>query len=306
MGKQVLDDWVVELGFDYKKVSNGVNKVDKLISKLEKTEARVTTQKSKQNDLEKRKIALLTKRNALQRKIETAERLGMKVSGFKQTHSTAKDPVKIHARTLELDRMITSERTKQRKEAEKEAAAKARAAASAAPKGKASGAKKKKAADGTSPIGFGERNRMHVDVERMKKKTAGLSTSRSRQEIDALMRRLDALKAKIDKTKSKTKAYYHLKGEMNDIRGEINKTTNSMKKQNMAAKALKNSLMNMARGFASVYLLLEGAKAIFRTIRDFDSLRSSLLAASGGAIQAGKDFEYIKNLSRTMVLNSKY
>jgi tape measure domain-containing protein len=70
-----------------------------------------------------------------------------------------------------------------------------------------------------------------------------------------------------------------------------------MNSQKFAANSLRNSVRNLGAAYASVFVAIEGAKAFFNTGKEFDSINASLLAASGSYAQAGKDFEFIKDIS---------
>lgn len=73
--------------------------------------------------------------------------------------------------------------------------------------------------------------------------------------------------------------------------------TNAMQKQRFVANATKDSIRNLARSYVSVFAAVEVGRFVLNTTAQFDSLRASLLAASGDAETAAKDFEFIKRTS---------
>lgn len=67
-----------------------------------------------------------------------------------------------------------------------------------------------------------------------------------------------------------------------------------------AISAILGPLKNLAAGFLSVYAIINSVKAIHGVARELDSLKSSLLAASGSAQQAGEDFKFIISISKQL------
>lgn len=75
------------------------------------------------------------------------------------------------------------------------------------------------------------------------------------------------------------------------------KNANTMNAQKMAANSLRQSLMHLAKSWASVFAIIGGTTAFYRVGKEFDSLKASLLAGSGNAELAAKNFQFLKDVS---------
>ena len=64
-----------------------------------------------------------------------------------------------------------------------------------------------------------------------------------------------------------------------------------------AAKAMQDSVRNLARSYVSAFAVIGGAGAAGMTGQELVSLRTTLLAATGNAEDAAKAFEFIKSTS---------
>jgi tape measure domain-containing protein len=84
------------------------------------------------------------------------------------------------------------------------------------------------------------------------------------------------------------------------LRENVNSASTAMRSHKTATQSLRTSINGLAKSYLSLFAAIEGGRAFLQTGAKFDSLRASLLAASGGAQQAAKDFEFIKNLSKEM------
>lgn len=94
--------------------------------------------------------------------------------------------------------------------------------------------------------------------------------------------------------------YREVNNEIRGIIGAQNRYNRSLSKSNMLASKFKGSIGRTIGGFASVYALGEIARAVFHVGREMDSMRASLLAASGGAKEAAENFEFLKQTSRDL------
>ena len=102
------------------------------------------------------------------------------------------------------------------------------------------------------------------------------------------------------------------KGDINEIKDvarEVRRAsrdmTRSMNGLAFAQNGLRDSTRNMIRSYISLFALFEGTRAIKNVGMDFQSMESSMLAASGGATNAGKDIAYINGIVNEMGLNLK-
>lgn len=78
---------------------------------------------------------------------------------------------------------------------------------------------------------------------------------------------------------------------------------NSFKATGFTARALQDSLRNLARSYVSVFAVIGGSGMAASTGQDLVALRTTLLAATGSAEEAGKAFEFVKSTSLGMGLD---
>jgi len=88
---------------------------------------------------------------------------------------------------------------------------------------------------------------------------------------------------------------------MKDLKARLNDTASSvsnLRRQQLGLSTvqngLKDSTRNMVRTFASMFALFEGTQAINRVGQQFEGMRASMLAASGGAKAAKEDLAFIR------------
>lgn len=74
-----------------------------------------------------------------------------------------------------------------------------------------------------------------------------------------------------------------------------NAVARSFKAQKFAANAARDSARNMARSYLSVFAAVGAAGSAGRTGIGFESVRASMLAASGSTQQVEKDFQFVKD-----------
>ncbi len=122
-------------------------------------------------------------------------------------------------------------------------------------------------------------------------------TGKSRKEAMKLNKEIEELRAKIGTLGKNSAGLRKFNSQLRQTTAQVNKLTAASRKQTGANNALTQSFMHLGTRMASVFVILEAGKAVFNTIKQFDSLRSSLLAASGGAEAAAKDFQFIKDLA---------
>lgn len=78
---------------------------------------------------------------------------------------------------------------------------------------------------------------------------------------------------------------------------------NSFRATGFTARALQDSLRNLARSYVSVFAVIGGSGMAAATGQDLVALRTTLLAATGSAVEAGKAFEFVKSTSLGMGLD---
>ena len=77
-----------------------------------------------------------------------------------------------------------------------------------------------------------------------------------------------------------------------------NKLTRSFQAQKFAANAAADSARNMARSYLSVFAAVGSLGAMGKVGMNLESVQSGLLASSGSAEQAAKDFEFVSSVAK--------
>ena len=161
-----------------------------------------------------------------------------------------------------------------------------------------------------------EMKKFYQEQERMAKKAADQQIAlkkkvQSYKETDYYRRVQEAnpmVAAKYDKDFKNALAKGDI-SEIKDVAREVRRAsrnmTRSMNGLAFAQNGLRDSTRNMIRSYISLFALFEGTRAIKNVGMDFQSMESSMLAASGGATNAGKDIAYINGIVNEMGLNLK-
>lgn len=257
MATESVNDWVVKVGFDSSEVEKGAKRVEKIMARLAKMQAKVIKDST---------IRLALDTSGADRSIKRVKSDLEKLStearfGIRSTESTRRPTgpagVGVGAgvgaaigfqladdRQLKIANTIDSVMRRAARNLEKNS---------------------------------DEFKQLNRQAEKLKRNIAGVS---SRTGLEKLNNQIRILR---DQTTSATSASRRMKIQMDQ--------------QRFAANALRNSIRNLGGAYASVFLAIEAGKAFFRTGKEFDSINASLLAASGSVEQAGKDFEFIKETS---------
>jgi tape measure domain-containing protein len=287
MAKNVVQDWVVEVGWNDSKVIKGQKRLEKLMSKVDKVSARIASTQdkklAKQNDQLRKQNALESQRLSLRKKIAQAEALGFRDLKKERGALGGTNPLKIRQQILDLDKRITVERKKQR---ELEVRKKAEQAAIKA---------QPKAFSLPSHQRLKEELKIDNIVENARKSLS--ETSKEFRVINNEARRLKSELAKVGSRDDLVRLQnqtMRLRRSTAEATAKIREQTRAMNAQKFVAKGVTDSIRNMARSYVSIFAAVEAGRAIVRTVTELDSLNASLLAAGGNAEQAGKDFEFIK------------
>lgn len=128
---------------------------------------------------------------------------------------------------------------------------------------------------------------------------AGRTIGKNTEEFRKLNNTAQTLKGTIAGISSRS-GLERLNNQIVRLRENVNMASSAMRNQRTVAQSLKVSLNSLAKSYLGVFAAVEGGRAILQTGSKFDSLQASLLAASGGAEQAAKDFEFIKGISSEM------
>lgn len=103
------------------------------------------------------------------------------------------------------------------------------------------------------------------------------------------------------------KGFIKVAGDMRILREEVTATNASLKRQQRIIsrgqqinEGFNTSLKNMARSYLSVFAVIEAGRGFFTMTRDLDSVQASMLAASGSAELAAKDFGFVQQVSKDL------
>lgn len=127
-----------------------------------------------------------------------------------------------------------------------------------------------------------------------------------REQVETTASRLRMLRESLDKVSS-TRGFDTIRrslGELNTQLGHsaaaIGKMNRQLHLQDRIAMRLKGSLVNLAVGFGSVFAVIRAGQAFFRVGSEMESMKASMLAASGSAKQAAEDFQFVTNAALTL------
>lgn len=312
---QKLNDWVVALGFDDSKVRKGMKGLDKLMQRQGRIAERSSSNKASQEtkNLSKQN-QLLREQQRLRKRINQARSLGM--SGLnKYTGSLAiKDPVRMAQKRLQLEGQITEAVKKQNiKVAQEQAALKAQKDRFNSDikyqRTKERWAKQDEQQRRAASRLSNRRERMLDSLQDMNSRTSAVSSVLPQGRGASLMSRQAALGDQIKTAKSVeelnslSNALRRVQRDTSSAIRDANRFTQEMKRQQFAARSLTQSIHNLARSYLSIYAVGAGVKAFYDIGTDFDSMRAGLLAASGDAIQADKNFQFLLQTSKDLGVN---
>ena len=261
MANEPIKDWVIQLQFDDKEVAKGAKRTENRMKKLAGMQAKTDKKKQK------------------------VDRIGIRkeVSG-KRTEASLKRQNSLLAKQSQLARNIERSRTV------------------------------------ASVSGIPRASKATTTTKTRQPKAFGLSENRQlrlAESIDATMRRaarsvgknteefkkLDATAKELKNSIAGIKTEVglgNLRRGMAGLRETTTAASKAMRKQTSVAQQLKQSVNGLAKSYLSLFAVFEGFRTFFMVGAKFDSLQASLLAASGSALQAGKDFKFIKDLSMEM------
>jgi tape measure domain-containing protein len=163
------------------------------------------------------------------------------------------------------------------------------------------------------------RNRVASSLEIARRKaTRGLGvlgTPESKAQLSQFQQQFNQLSASIKKA-STAGDFSRITNQLRLVNDQLtatvqrsNQASRAFKAQTFAMNSARDSARNLARSYLSVFAAVGVAGGVGRTGMGFESLRASLLAASGSTEQAAKDFEFVKetsmNLGRELTSSAK-
>lgn len=299
--EQIIKAWVLQLGLDLEPVAKGVKKTEGMLRKLERNESKLSGQRfkslkaeasvEKQITTEKRKQEQLTvKRTRAQTSIQAIERRATAGGLSGEALNKVKEDSRALQRTLRdvstnkefafLSRRIN------RFSAETSNALK------------------------TANLETAKRNTLLREQSRISERLSHIER-RTRmggitQEQSALVgSKIQGIRAGLANANSEqvrrlaTQTRY-LNEETSQYIALARRQRNAMTMVGFAAKSALNPLKNLAAGFLSVYTAMRLVSSFHHKAREHDSLKSSLLAASGTAEQADEDFKFLIETARRL------
>jgi tape measure domain-containing protein len=87
---------------------------------------------------------------------------------------------------------------------------------------------------------------------------------------------------------------------LNQTRNHVKQTERSLRSHNFTVNSLTHSVKNLARSYLSVFAAMGAGVALYNNAKQLDSLKASMLAASGSAQQAKADFEFIRGAANDL------
>ncbi|QDP59456.1 MAG: hypothetical protein GOVbin4162_30 [Prokaryotic dsDNA virus sp.] len=280
-----VEDFLIRFVFEdkqaVKQLKSISSKYDNLTTRSKKhAKQERQASKKKQSDNKKEIDQIKKKKNLLRDQIRIAEKLGINTKGFKQTLSRARKETTLDSRRLELQELISKERLDQQARAmkqleiEKRATLEKQKQMELARREKIDFQKASKMDRFSGSKAFRDLNSMNqsaaTDLYRKAQKALNRETYAGERQFREYERELRRTAAGMRKAR----------------RDAINLTT--------AQQGLKDSVRNSIRAYASLFALMEGTTAINRVGQDFEGMRASMLASSGGAVQAGKDLAFVR------------
>lgn len=278
-----VEKFLIDFVFKDKTVVNDLKKIVKLQENIEKTSQKsaraekIRSQKSRRNR-QSEIDQLKDKKRLLRDQMRLARDIGIDIKGYKTTLAQAKKISTVDRRRKELQDEISKARFKSQEAARKTAEWERKQNQLAR-----------------------ERSAIEKASNRRKNLMVGFETSKSFKSLrdmsparaaDFYRRAQEALNKE---THEGVRAFRRLKSEMADTERQLRRNRARTVDLKTAQRGLTDSTRNMIRAYASVFALFEGVTAINRVGQDFEGMRATMLASSGGAKQAAKDLAFIRD-----------
>ncbi len=308
-----LDDWVVKLRYEDSEVTEGLRALDSqmkrlgasnLVGQQEALKPRLPRQAPNRrfpDDRVKAEVEAYAEEDRRQEKAakkrKTAERIARRERESEDRR-----------RETERRRRVVEERRQQR---EKE-----QAASKLARQEKATQREKDRAfaRENITPTAAGKRatrGRIETGISQAQSAISSLGNRTDeaainlKEQLRARIRVLTKAQEQLGKsTTFNRKAYDRLQDSIASTRRQTSVLVSATKAQTkafnaeeFASRGLKDSLKNLARSYLSVFAAIELVRNVGNTVVEIESVKASLLAASGSAKQAAEDFKFIQDVS---------
>lgn len=266
MSTQYIHQWAIALGFDASAVEKGIAQTTKIIAQASDRQRKAA---KPYEDALKAQNSALKEQIRLRGLLNTATNTQTKTTSTAQTTSRPAEKSKERA-TL--------------KESRREDAAARRAEALATRK-----------ANMQASINIMRANANKIeDVGRRSGILSQLSGASENIAAATSQNRLTAIQGQQLKV---------IRAETHALVGAQKKYNDHLAKSKWLANGMAQSVKNMVRGYASVFAGIAAASSIFQTAKILDSIKASMLAGSGSAEMAAKNFEYVRAEAKRLGLD---
>lgn len=251
-------------------------------SKAREEAAKVQAAEKAINGAIKKGNVLEAKRLTLLKAIERAKGLGIPTSSFTEALQGVNSD-QVTKRKLELERLITLEKAKQRD------------APVNTPQFSLASERQLKLANTIDSVVRRANRQLGESSEEFKKLNA---------EAQKLKTQITGIRSPIGLEQFNNKIRL-MRDNITASSAALRKQAKEMENAGFAASKFGASINNLAAGYASIFAIIEGGRAFLNVGRTFDSLNASLLAAAGTTEAAAEDFMFIKDTSLRLGIGLK-
>lgn len=322
MATETVNDWVVSVGMDTSKVEQGAKRIEKIMRKLAKTQARLLPrtleQRIKLNTSDFDRQMARFQNTRINVNLDTAK-VNKQLRNLKG-QAPAQILIPVSLNTTKFDKQLRKIREQLQQQVQIPVSPTSSPIDMTRPPRRDRPNEPRESREPREPRQPRGDQPFNLPVERQLRLANTLdsvvrranrqlgNTSSEFQEINREAQRLRGLISGI----SSRPDLERFNNSIRVMRDEVTSSAQAMRRlngtisrQQALTNSLSNSFNNLGARYASVFLAVEGARAFFQIGSQFDSINSSLMAASGSAEQAGKDFEFIKNTSMSLGIGLK-
>lgn len=161
-----------------------------------------------------------------------------------------------------------------------------------------------------SSVNFNQSAHLSDDIKAKKNDLRIKGGLLDKGELKQANAKLDNLQAKVNATSNPRelrKLRRSLSGINKDINSSIRNVDRLNKKiqlQEMAVTNLRSSAIGLAKSYASIYAGLDAIKYIITTTKRLETANVALVNSSGSVVQAAKDYEFVKQMTQELGLET--
>lgn len=299
--EQVINDWVLKLGLDVSEVVKGEKRVEGILRKLERIESknanirnvasvnalsaekRITTEKQKQDQLTIRRIRAQTAIQAIERRAGSG---GLKEEQLGRIRDNSKSlQASLREMSSGKDFAFLSRRINKFSSETNDLIK----------KGNVELAKRNSLTETQA--------RINDRLESISRRARMGSLSQDQQSV--IGTRVDSIRSQMvgadrEGLRSLARDTRFVNEETSRYISLARRQREAMTASMFAARGFSTSLKNLAGGFASVFAVFAIGRSMYNVAEQLDSIKASFLAASGNAVQAAEDFQYVVNISKEL------